>query len=216
MRTLVASILGVAVVLAAAGGAAGKAPPTGIELCGQGGCKTILPPDAERVFISLYGSTAQPAAPAPSFLLRWQWPNQPEQRVWWVPRGGLVQQGGVWKSLSVASEAVLRSSATGLDPFPAPTLTRVVVGGRVAENPQSYLRLLRAGELVAKFDGARGFVGVRLTSLEPSPWTNGSAWVMVSRARNFVWRDVWVYRVPQELAERARHGRSLVPFVRAG
>lgn len=216
MRTLVASIVGVAVVLAAAGGAAGKVPPTGIELCGQGGCKTILAADAERIFISLYGSAAQPAAPAPFFFLSWQWPNQTPQKVWWVPRSGLVQQGGVWKSLSVASEAVLRGSATGLEPFPAPTLTRVVVGRRVAENPQSYLRLLRAGELAVTFDGARGFVDVRLTSLEPSPWTNGSAWVMVSRARNFVWRDVLVYRVPQELAERARQARSLVPFFRAG
>jgi hypothetical protein len=105
--------------------------------------------------------------------------------------------------------------ATELEPFPAPTLTRVVVGRRVAENPQSYLGLLRAGKLAASFDGARGFVDVRLTSLEPSPWTNGSAWVMVSKARNFVWRDVWVYRVPQTLAERARSGLSLTPFSRA-
>ena len=205
-----------AVALAVTGAGAAKVPPTGIEMCGRSGCATILPPDAERVFISLYGSRAEPTSPAPSFLLRWQWPNQPEQRVWWVPRTGVVQRDGTWISLSIASEAALKRASAGLRPFPAPTLTRVVVGGRVAENPQSYLRLLRGGELAATFDGARGFVGVRLTSLDPSPWTNGSAWVMVSKARGFVWRDVWVYRVPPELAARARQGLSLTPFSRAG
>ena len=200
-----------------AGGAVAKAPPGGFELCGQGGCKTITGADAERVFISLYGSTAQPPAPAPAFLLRWQWPNGPEYKVWWLPRGGLVRGfDGLWKSQSIASEAVLKRAAEGLEPFPVPTLTRVLVGRRVAENPQSYLRLLRGGELSAAYEGARGFVEVRLTSLEPSPWTNGASWVMVSKARGFVWRDVWVYRVPQELAQRARLGRSLAPFFRAG
>lgn len=198
------------------GAGAAKAPPSGIEVCGQSGCTTVLPPEAERIFISLSGSRAEPAAPAPSFLLRWQWSNQPEQRVWWVPRTGVVQRDGAWISLSIASEAVLKGAAAGLRPFPAPTLTRALVGRRVAENPQSYLRLLRGGELVPAFDGARGFLGVRLASLDPSPWTNGSAWVMVSKARSFVWRDVWVYRVPPALAARARQGLSLTPFFRAG
>jgi hypothetical protein len=212
---LIVSTVGAVLVLAAATGAAGKAPPTGIELCGRDGCTTIAGADAERVVISLYGSRSAPAAPAPSFLLRWQW-NASERKAWWVPRSGVVRGlDGGWMSLDIPAEAVLKWAADGLEPFPAPTLTRVVVGRRVAENPQSYLGLLRAGKLAASFDGARGFVDVRLTSLEPSPWTNGSAWVMVSKARNFVWRDVWVYRVPQTLAERARSGLSLTPFSRA-
>lgn len=199
-----------------AGGAAGKAPPQGILICGQSACKAILQADAEHVLISLYGSATQPAAPAPSYVLRWQW-NAPEQRVWWVPRGGLIRGAdGGWKSLSVTSEQLLGEWAAGLAPYPAPTITRAEVGGRVAENPQSYLRLLRGGELSPSFDGARGFVGVRLASLDPSPWTNGATWVMVSRARGFVWRDVWVYRVSPALAERARRGLSLTPFSRAG
>jgi hypothetical protein len=214
VRRLFVSVLGAALVLALAAGAAGKAPPTGIEICGQEGCKTIAAADAERVVISLYGSDAQPAAPASFFILRWQWPNAPEQKAWWVPKSGLVRGlDGRWASQSVASEAVLGRAAAGIRPLAAPTLTRVVVGKRVAENPQSYLRLLRGGELASTFDGA-GWIDVRLASVEPSPWTNGASWVRVSRKGGWVWRDVWVYRVPQTLAERVRQGLSLTPFVR--
>ena len=215
MRRRTSLLFAVIAVLGLATGAAAKAPPTGIEICGQDACKAIPAADAERVITSLYGSDAQPAAPARFFVLRWQWPNAPEQRAWWVPKGGLVRGlDGKWASQSVASEAVLRRAAAGLRSFAIPTLTRVVVGRRLAENPQSYVRLLRGGQLAPTFDGARGWIEVRLASLEPSPWTNGASWVRVSRARGWVWRDVWVYRVPQALAERVRQAASLTPFVR--
>lgn len=211
-------LLGIVLAAVLAAGASGKAPPTGIEICGDGGCNTIAAERAELVVIrALYGSGSEPAAPAPFFLVRWQWPNAPEQRAWWVPEGGLVRGvNGRWVSQSVSSEALLREAATGLRPFPAPTLTRVVVGGRLAENPQSYLRLLRGGKLASSFDGARGWIDVRLASLDPSPWTNGASWVRVSRRGGWVWRDVLIYRVPPALAERARRGLSLTPFTRPG
>lgn len=215
MRRLIVSTLGTVLMLAAAGGAAGKVPPTGIEIYGQSGCKTILAGDAERIFISLSGSDSEPAAPAPFFILRWRWSNGPEVKFWWVPKGGLVRSiNGRWASQSIASEALLRGAAAGIRPFAAPTVTRAVVGRRLAENPQSYLRLLGGGELASSFDGARGWIDVRLASLEPSPWTNGSGWLRVSKAGSLVWRDVWLYRIAQPLAERARQGLSLTPFVR--
>jgi len=204
-------------MLAVAGGAAGKAPPDGILICGQSGCNTIAQSDAERVVISLYGSDSGPAAPGPFYVLRWQRPHAPEQKAWWVPRGGLVRgTDGLWRSQSVTSEAVLRGAAAGLEPFAAPVITRVVVGRRLAENPQSYVRLLRGGKPAWTFDGARGWITVRLASLEPSPWTGDALWVRVSQAGSWVWRDISLYRISPSLADRARRGLSLTPFGRVG
>jgi hypothetical protein len=212
--------LGLAAVFAAVlvGGAAGKAPPTGIEICGQGACRAIPQADAERIIISLDGSLSAPAAPGPFYILRWQWPNRPEESAWWVPRGGLARgASGLWRSQSVTSETALRTAAAGLLPLPAPTLTRAVVGRRVAENPQSYLQLLGGGEPAYRFDGARGWIKVHLASLEPNPWTDGvGVSVMVSKAGGWIRRDTWVYRISSSLAERTRQGRSLTPFSRAG
>jgi len=220
MRMAVGFALVAVLAAGLASGAAGKAPPDGIEICGQSGCRAIPAERAELVVIrALYGSASDAAAPAPFFLVRWQWPDRPEQRAWWVPKGGLVRGvNGQWMSQSVASEALLREAASGLEPFPVPIVTRVLVGGRVAENPRSYLRLLDGGESasVTAFERSRGWLPVRVASLDASPWTNGATIVQLSRAGHWVWRDGLVYAVSPRLAQRARQGRSLAPFSRAG
>jgi hypothetical protein len=96
-----------------------------------------------------------------------------------------------------------------------PTVTRVVVGRRIAEETGSYLRLLRGGVPAATFDSP-GWIPVRLTSQKPSPWTNDTTLLEVSRTGAWLVRDGWIYRIAPELAERVRRGRSLTASARAG
>jgi hypothetical protein len=113
---------------------------------------------------------------------------------------------------------MLKRAAAGLRAYPLPVVSRVLVGRRLAENPQSYLGLLHGGDPApaSAFDRAKGWTPVRIASLDPSPWTNEATVVEISRAGNWVWRDGRVYTVSTRLVERARLGLSLTPFSRPG
>jgi hypothetical protein len=202
----VALIVLVALVLTA--GAAAKAPPSGIELCGTNGCAAIDAQPAEQLFM-LGGAPGLPARPGPFFRLRWTWETgQEETGGYWLPGENALRLGG-WIVPDSAATAMLTAAATGLVPFPMTPPTSVRVGGRAADDPASYERLLATGSRVSTWVGAVDWIRVRLTSPEPSPWTDGSFDLRVSKGSGFVWREGAVYRIPLALARLARAGRSL-------
>jgi hypothetical protein len=74
---------------------------------------------------------------------------------------------------------------------------------------QAYNRLLSGGIPVKSWAAARGWLRVRMASVQPSPWTDVGADLKISRTGGFVWRDGSVFRIPLRLARLARSGTSL-------
>jgi hypothetical protein len=125
------------------------------------------------------------------------------------------------------------AAARRLRPFLAPILVRVEVDGRVANDPQSYLRLFRipeskraiadpagpypddretadTAEVVRSWQRIeRHWLPVNLWSRRPSPWGDDWTSVWVARRLPLVKRDWQIVRVPPALAARIRRGRSL-------
>jgi hypothetical protein len=196
--------------LALTAGAAAKAPPSGIKLCGTNGCATIEAQAAEGLF-SIGGNPRAPAQPAAFYRLRWTWENgQEETGGYWLPDQDALQLGG-WVAPDAAATATLAGAATGLQPFtPAPP-TSATVGRRPAADPGSYARLLTEGSRVSTWVGALDWIPVRLMSLEPSPWTGPGYDLRISKGSGFVWREGAVYRIPLALARLARSAKSLAP-----
>jgi hypothetical protein len=200
----------VVLALAFAAGAAAKAPPTGIELCGTNGCATIDARSAEQLF-TLAGTPRAPARPGPFFRLQWTWETgRPEVGGYWLPDQNALRLGG-WVVPDGSASATLAAAANGLEPFATTAPTSARVGDHAAADPGSYARLLEAGSRVTTWVGAIGWIRVRLASSEPTPWTDSGYDLRISKRAGFVWREGAVYRIPLALARLARLGRSLAP-----
>jgi hypothetical protein len=219
-----------------------------LRICGANGCRTIdrhLGHDTWPLLSALTGWPANsgPAAPAAFFRItivpldaqgRPDLSNQ-SQPIYFVPSSGLVRNDDgrgspYWTRLESTPEA-LAKAAKVLRPFPAPRLTRAVVGNRVAKDPQSYLRLFRiraTGDAVADPAGPRPeeiattdqiasywkrvgrvYRDVQLVSRRDSPWSDWKSSLWIGRRLDLVMRDSEIVRIPHALAERIRRGESL-------
>ena len=207
MRSLAAVSL---VALALSGVAAAKAPPTGVKLCGTDGCTTIDAQAAEHLFTQS-GTSAAPPRPAPFFRLRWTWDSsQEETGAYWLPDQHALRFSG-WAVADATATTMLTAAAAGLQPFPVGPPTTVLVGARAAAAPATYKRLLDEGSRVSSWVGAFDWIPVKLASSEPSPWTDGSYDLRISKRSGFVWREGAVYGIPLALARLARAAKSLAP-----
>ena len=116
MGRFVLAALAAAGVLVLVPAAQAKAPPTGIDVCGAANvCTHISGSDAERMpglFIGGSGASFRmPAAPAPFFLVRWQWgSDQPVQTTYYVPGADRVRRFN-----NESGTAVLSLHRTNLD-----------------------------------------------------------------------------------------------------
>ncbi len=197
--------------------AAGKAPPAGISVCGSNACTQLDFAHAEGLFTSAIfsGSATRPTGPAPYYELRWSWDQGNDVTAYWVPDGSTIRMSessyASWHSVDAAATAMLGDAARGLTPFAVPTITRVTVGGRLVADPQSYLRLFQPMKAAFTWPAAKGWLRVRLAGDRFTPWTDGLTDLRISKAKNFVWFDYSVYRVPSTLARRARRALSLTP-----
>jgi hypothetical protein len=197
-----------------------KGPLADLQLCGVSACITIdeaaTVPLSEGIFF-WYTDKAAPAEPQTYYLLRWSGGvgAMGTEHAFWMPSAGLIRRfdplslSARWKGISSSLTGALQPVATSLQPFPSPDLTRVVVGHRVARDPRSYVGLLSGGIPVKSWAAARGWLQVRIASVQPSPWTDIGADLKISRKGGFVWRDGSVFRIPQRLARLVRSGASL-------
>jgi hypothetical protein len=197
-----------------------KGPLADLQLCGVSVCITIddaaTVPLSEAIFF-WYTDKAAPAEPQTYYLLRWSGGvgAMNTEHAFWMPSAGLIRRfdplslSARWKGISGSLAAALQPAATGLQPFPLPELTRVVLGHRVARDPRSYVGLLSGGTPVKSWAAAHGWLRVRIASLQPSPWTDVGADLQISRTGGFVWRDGSVFRIPLRLARLVRRGASL-------
>jgi hypothetical protein len=197
-----------------------KGPLADLQLCGVSACVNIddaaTVPLSEAIFF-WYTDKAAPAEPQTYYLLRWSGGvgAMNTEHAFWMPSAGLIRRfdplslSARWKGISGSLTGALQPAATGLQPFPLPELTRVVVGHRVARDPRSYVSLLSGGTPVKSWAAARGWLRVRMASVQPSPWTDVGADLKISRTGGFVWRDGSVFRIPLRLARLVRTGTSL-------
>jgi hypothetical protein len=95
-----------------------------------------------------------------------------------------------------------------LTPFSVPTPSRVTVGGRPVQDPASYLRLWGVGTPTYTWP-ATGFIKIKTTCDQASPWTDAAAELRIARRGAFLMRDSTVYRIPTRLAQLVRARASL-------
>jgi hypothetical protein len=190
------------------GAAQAKAPPTGIEVCGAGSCVDLAASEAEMFWMRASGS-GRPAAAGAFYVLRWHFDAEPERSAYFIPGRSSVlwldPRG--WSTLEPTAVAALKRTLGDLEPFPAPTLTRVTVGGRAVNAPQTYGTLLRGKPAWVWPVGS--WLTVKFQSATPSPWTNGAMTIRLNRSRPYVVIDGWVFRIPKDVAVRARRGLAL-------
>jgi hypothetical protein len=208
------------VALAAAGallgtaGAQAKAPPDGVQICGaDGACLQVDRSVAEDEW-SLWGTAGyatEPAAVSRFYLVRWHWPNQPEQIAYYVPAAGKVRQlddrgRGLWFDLH--DPRTLRNETAALVGFAAPHVARVTVGGRPVRDPQSYLRLFGKGRQDWPVTEPR-WLRISFAPATANPLTDEATDVRVSRRGGYLLIDGATVRIPLQLAQRIRRGASL-------
>ena len=226
MRRLLVALGLAGSVLAFASGAGAKAPPDGFQLCGVSACMSLSGNDAETVAVSLfYGAgikfVGPTAVPSGFYVLRWRFPNQREESGYYVGDSRVVRLFGAalggstsfdaavsWLRPSPGALQVLSRLSVGLQPMPAPTVTRVTVGGQPARDPASYVRLWAVGAPALPKHPV-GWLRIRMTTVAQSPWSDSSTDVRVSRRGGWLYRDGTFFRVPAKFAARIRARQSL-------
>ena len=215
MRTTFLTAAVVASALLLATGASAKAPPGGFDVCGPSACAHLDWAGAEQFWIRATGSGSglYRTAPGPFYVLRWHWNPSDEESAYFIPGVRAIRwNAGVghpsaWGTVDPSAADLVVGAAQGIEPFATPTLTRVTVGGRVVREPQTYLRLLN-GKPTWSLIGGR-WLKVTFESAAPSPWTDGSSIVRLSRSRPYVSIDGWLYRLPRAVVQQARRGLAL-------
>jgi hypothetical protein len=249
-------LLVVAVAAALALPAAAPAKLQGeLRVCGASGCAIVDRHEGHERWELLGavtgGSSTGPARPGPFYELTVVPTDRrgrvltafPLLRFYYAPRAERIRAtpsadtgDGAWRTLA-APPPELAAAVRKLRPFPAPILVRVEVGGRLARDPHSYLRLFRfpapkrgvadpAGPYPRAGDDGRRDIGqiagywrrvqrhwlpVNLWSRRPSPWGDDSTSLWVARRLPLVKRDGEIARVPRAVAARIRAARSLHP-----
>jgi hypothetical protein len=210
------AVLAAAGTLLLAGGAHAKAPPGGFDVCGPSACAHLDWAGAEQFWIraqSSSGSGLYRTAPGPFYILRWHWNPTDEETAYLIPGARAIRwNAGVghpsaWGTVDRSATELVVRAAGGIEPYATPTLTRVTVGGHQVREPQTYVRLWM-GKPSWSLIGGR-WLNVTFESATPSPWTDGSSIVRLSRSKPYVSIDGWLDKLPKVVAQRARRGLAL-------
>jgi hypothetical protein len=236
----VRKLLVVSVALALLVPGAARAKWTGdLRMCGASGCRIVDRHLAHDVWPTLAAITAWPAnagppPPGPFYRLTIvSLEGAESEPVYLVPRARCARKtdggGGAYWTRYEELPARLVAGVRALRPFPAPRVTRVLVGRKVARNPHTYLRLFRlpsrghvrdpAGrlgveptvrELVTYWERVhRFYLPIELTSRRETPWSDFHTSLWIGRKHDLVLRDGEVVRIPHALAEHVRRAQSL-------
>jgi hypothetical protein len=196
------------------GAAQAKAPPGGVDVCGPSACAHLDFADAEQFWIATgSGGSAPTTLPGRFYLLRWSWsPGEVDTAYLLLDAPAIRWNSGPghsagWSGVDPAMIELVRRAAGGVEPYPSPILTRVTVGGREVASPQTYFRLLGGKPTWTPIDGR--WWRVRFESAAPSPWTDGSAVILLSRNHPFVVIDGVFFRLPRAIVRQARLGLAL-------
>jgi hypothetical protein len=216
MRKLV--IVPVLAALATASPAAAK-EISAARICGVAACVTSTDKAALMRLAQSSGPLASADVPKPSayYKIRLQM-REPGHGVvggwdvWWVPSGGALAAIGEsgspqWSSVGGAANEFLKQRTAGLAPFPKPRLARVVVGTRLARDPNSYLALFDPSWPMSP-DSASDWEQIVLTPTAGNPWSS-HARLRYSPSKRLLWRGAEYFVVPGRIAANIEAARSL-------
>lgn len=216
-RLTVFTSLLAALVLAAPAGAKG---PVDLDVCGVSECKTFKWRGEENweLVLGLLNANGldYAAAPAPGNYYRlqakadWLEDVQGATLFYYVPGANTLRAGSNWLRPDKKLTAALAGATRDLEPFPRPTLTRVLVNGRSAPNPAAYEALLgelAAGKVVPDL-GRR--IEIVLRSDRPSPWTSVLRPLEYFPRVNLLHRHVEWFRVTPRLAAQIEEDAGIV------
>ena len=216
MKRLLMLGLALALVVPATAAAKGELEMGSVMICGPSDCGPFDDEASLRWLSGLMYAESPTTAEAPPvssyYELRWAdegLGDAPHSLGWVVPDEGMIAtqrfvgNGGVkWFRLAGGIAGPLAGATRGIEPFPAPRLTRVYVGDREVADPGPYLALL--GPLEPMPGRAEPDVPLGLVTAAPTPWTMPSSYAELwySPDEDAVLVDGTWYRVPAELANR--------------
>jgi hypothetical protein len=132
---------------------------------------------------------------------------------YYLPGGTVVLPGHdaqttTWMKASGAWRKKLDAAAARVKPYGPPTITRVSLNGRSADDPQSYLKLYTIGGEATTYPREPASVQIVLESQRRTPWTDGNYIVLYAKSRLLV-RDGRFVSLPRDVVDRIGAGASL-------
>jgi hypothetical protein len=123
--------------------------PTTLSVCGASNCVEIPSEQNEDLVFGVLSmqydvhldSFVSPPPLAPYYELRFEPDSIPPEVRYVVPSAGALRAGGGWIRMGADTLAALERAAGGLEPWPAPELERVRVGGRETADVAPYQML---------------------------------------------------------------------------
>jgi hypothetical protein len=219
MLRRVAAVAALALLAAPAAGA--KEGLKEIEVCGRSACVTA----GGRAVLDAVRPYERPTAYEPPPLAPYLTIGPDDRvllgRLFYVPDSGMLaarhrsndeEPYVIWFRLDDRERRLLEGVARGLEPHPAPTITRVRIAGRTVEGAgaASYERLWRVrGEPVPSGAEPSRWIRLDVESDVPSPWTSERPELVYAPGANVLERGLTLIRVPDALAADLEAGRPL-------
>jgi hypothetical protein len=229
MRTL-ASLFAAALAFAALAPSVAAKEVKSAKVCGPSDCVKVEDRSKATLLVSGEGGPGSPPPASPFYTVevRIEVPEEEEAVPAWTfyyvpsaemtrpaydPRGDTGPSAHVWWTMDPRGVALLARVTKGLEPFPKPDLSSVMIGSkRVVERADSYLALY---ELPNTRGGRSGSLPVEysewidLRSTQPSPWTDLPRDLSFSPSAGLMERGGQVIRIPDEFLADIQGGRPL-------
>jgi hypothetical protein len=224
MRPVVLLALAALLLAAPPALAKGELEAGAIVICGPSGCTPI---DDQRTlngvamlpFGEVPAVAGDPPAASPYYELRWA--GDGARFAWLVVDPGAVRpessvgssRGSDWYRLADVYRDSLAKTVQGLEPYPAPQLTKVYLDERQAPSVDPYLGLLGLGAEAYDPAASTPRITVGLVTGQPTPWTqDGSiAELVFAPEEDVLLVDGRWYEVPADLATRIERDAGLEP-----
>jgi hypothetical protein len=185
-----------------------------VEICGEEGCNTISGwANTKSLMGHGESMSATASPPGPYYRVTLSAKHEEGTETWsiyYVPSGNrLALPDGQWEQLTGSTAAAYEDATSGLPPYPAPTLERVLIDGRAVEDPGSYLALFRVGSTGRALPShLADWVPVDMRFRGETPWS-GDPYVFFSASDGLIQRGIEIVRIPDEMAANIRAGESL-------
>jgi len=189
-----------------------------MTVCGASGCATI--PAVDHRFADALLRWGDPEFVTPPaigayFELKSEMLSPEGLPAYFVPSGRAIKASFTgrpeWIASRPGAEAALRASLPNLRPWPAPKLTRVLIGAREATKSDPYLHLFDDFPAAAPPPLGATRVPIVLRSERPSPWTDGYNRLEFAPGKMLLHRgDEWV-QLPTALGEQIKGDVGLIP-----
>lgn len=223
MRTFAAvSVAAVTAAVAAAPAAAKEI--TSVKVCGPDACASAAGTGVRQAFRGPQEERFAPYPPAVSEYYRVELGYGARGRTlhevssWFVAKAGSVRPAdgsARWSVVPALQLAGLRQLAANVKPFPRPELRKVMIGDRVAAEPQAYVELFAARRTYPRKDPGPP-VPLEFTWAAENPWSGTYTLYYLPASRTIygfaVGREITYAAVPDDLATRIdRERRGLPP-----